>query len=255
MRGKKATVLLVDIGNTSTALGIGRGTRIVNVQWIDTRTCTRKALAEAVAKVCGTAPPSGAAVCSVVPRLNRVFIDVIRTTCKVDALLVTHRLELGVSINYRKPESIGADRLANAAGAVAKYGCPVIIADFGTALTFDVVSQKGAYVGGVIAPGIPLMTDYLADRTALLPRISPKGAHGVIGRSTAEAMRIGAKLGYRGMVREIVEHICSLTDMKHAGLCATGGYARWVLGDMDMPFKFDPTLTLAGLLRIYGLNC
>jgi type III pantothenate kinase len=109
---------------------------------------------------------------------------------------VSHKITLGVGIDYPKPETIGADRLANAAAAVALYGSPAIVVDFGTAVTFDVISAAGDYAGGVIAPGLNAMTDYLHNRTALLPRVSLREPHRAIGRSTVEAMRSGAIHGY-----------------------------------------------------------
>jgi len=98
------------------------------------------------------------------------------------------------------------------------------------------------------------MTDYLADRTALLPHIHLQGKTGTIGRSTEEAMRIGARYGYRGMVRETVRHIRSDPTLRRAKLCATGGFAAWALDGLDLPFVIEPKLTLIGLQRIYELN-
>jgi type III pantothenate kinase len=155
-----------------------------------------------------------------------------------------------VRIDYPRPETIGPDRLANACGGVARYGAPLVVADFGTALTFDMVTADRRYVGGVIAPGLPLMTDYLYERTALLPRLKLGGACPRIGRSTKGAMRIGAHIGYRGMVREIVNHL-SRSWRTPPHLCATGGYARWAIQGLDMPFVIDPTLTLFGLGCIF----
>jgi type III pantothenate kinase len=157
----------------------------------------------------------------------------------------------GLSIDYPKPETIGADRLADAAGAVSRYGAPVLVMDFGTALTAAVVTKDRVWRGGVIAPGFPLMRDYLFERTAKLPRMRiGSGKAPRIGRSTEEAMRFGALVGYRGMVREIVSELRRnfKCDFK---LVATGGFAKWVLKDLDLPFVIDPTLTLYGA----GLVC
>jgi len=169
-------------------------------------------------------------------------------------LEVRHDCALNIAIDYPAPETIGADRIANACGAVARYGAPVIVADFGTALTFDIVSEAGAYIGGVIAPGLHLVADYFADKTALLPHIDIRGRVGRIGRSTTGAMRIGARVGYRGMVREIVEHLREDAREANAVLCATGGHAEWVLKDVGMPCKIDPNLTLRGLRVIWEMN-
>jgi type III pantothenate kinase len=151
-----------------------------------------------------------------------------------------------MGIDYPKPETIGADRLADAAGAVARYGAPVLVMDFGTALTAAVVTSDRVWRGGVIAPGFPLMRDYLFERTAKLPRMElGRGAAPKIGRSTEGAMRFGALVGYRGMVREIAETLRRNfgEDFK---LVATGGFARWALRGAGMPFAIDPTLTLFG---------
>ena len=151
-----------------------------------------------------------------------------------------------LQLDYPKPETIGADRLADAAGAVSRYGAPVLVMDFGTALTAAVVTSDRVWRGGVIAPGFPLMRDYLFERTAKLPRMKiGSGRAPKIGRSTEEAMRFGALVGYRGMVREIVSELKKnfKTDFR---LVATGGFAKWVLKDLDLLFTIDPTLTLYG---------
>lgn len=247
-------ILLVDIGNTSITMGIGQGARVAESARVPSERRRADVLAPVLREAAAGRAIDGAVVCSVVPRWTDVCRGTIERTFGIDPLIVTHRIQLGVSIAYPRPRTIGADRLANASGAHARYGCPVIVADFGTALTFDIVSDAAAYVGGVIAPGLPLMTDYLADQTALLPRIGLRGGHGAVGKSTAGAMRIGAKIGYRGMVKEIVEHIRQAPGMRGARLCATGGYARWVLSGLDLDVRIDPTLTLYGLQVIYQLN-
>jgi type III pantothenate kinase len=196
---------------------------------------------------------TGAVLCSVVPKRDQIWRRTLRALYGVKPLEVSHKIKLGVKIAYPRPATIGADRLANASAAVAAFGCPVIVIDFGTALTFDVVSAAGAYIGGVIAPGPALMTDYLAERTALLPRINLVGRYGRIGKSTVEAMRIGARVGYRGMVREILNHLCSRTRPQPK-LVATGGYAALVLRGFDCAIPVAPNLTLEGLIRIHKLN-
>src|SRR5438046_10724758 len=116
-------------------------------------------------------------------------------------------MKLGVGIDHPDTETLGADRLANAAAVAALYGCPAIVVDFGTAATFDIVSARRNYVGGVIAPGLESMTNFLYQRTALLPKLSLKEPRSTVGRSTIEAMRSGAVIGYRGLVREIIARI------------------------------------------------
>ncbi|HET7238070.1 MAG TPA: type III pantothenate kinase [Terrimicrobiaceae bacterium] len=169
---------------------------------------------------------------------------------------VGHRIPLGVGIDYPKPETIGADRLANAAAAVALYGSPAIVVDFGTAVTFDVIAPPGTYVGGVIAPGLNAMTDYLHRRTALLPRVSLREPRQAIGRSTAEAMRSGAIYGYRGLVSEILRQLLKEIPSKSRKplIIATGGDARLIAGSTKLFSAVSPSLTLEGLRLIGCLN-
>ena len=131
------------------------------------------------------------------------------------------------------PKSIGADRLANAAAVAALYGCPAIVVDFGTAVTFDIVSARRNYIGGVIAPGLEAMTNFLYQRTALLPKLSLKEPRRAIGRSTIEAMLSGAVFGYRGLVREILARIrAEQFPRRKLHVVATGGYARLIAAQL-----------------------
>lgn len=246
--------IVVDVGNTSTAVGIASGEKITRVQHISGSMNTKKDIAKVISVLSSGLKIRNSVLCSVVPSSNMVWVSQLKKLLGGYPMVVNHRLKLGIRISYPKPASIGADRLANAVGAVLLYGAPVIVADFGTALTFDVVSDSEGYMGGVIAPGLPLMTDYLADKTALLPHIELKGRCHPMGRSTEGAMRIGAKIGYRGIVREIVNHLLKNMKDRKITLCATGGYAKWALEDLDMPFHVDPNLTLLGLSKIYDLN-
>ena len=159
---------------------------------------------------------------------------------------------IGVGIDYPKPETIGADRLANAAAAMALYGSPAVVVDFGTAVTFDVVNPEGKYCGGVIAPGLNAMTDYLHNRTALLPRVRLREPRQAIGRSTAEAMRSGAIHGYRGLIAEILRQILKeIPSTSRAHLIATGGDAALIAGSTALFSAVSPHLTLEGL-RLIG---
>jgi type III pantothenate kinase len=153
------------------------------------------------------------------------------------------------------PKTIGADRLANAAAVAALYGCPAIVVDFGTAVTFDVVSERKAYIGGVIAPGLEAMTNFLYQRTALLPKFSLQEPRRAIGRSTIEAMRAGAVFGYRGLIGEIVARIkAERFPRRKVHVVATGGYARLIAARLKEIGAIHPHLTLEGLRIIGNLN-
>ena len=237
--------IVVDVGNTSTAVGLWSSGRVTRVAHIDG---DRSAAFSAVEGLCG-ADIDGLAYLSVVPKADRGW----RTFARRQGLAF-HQVtsadflagnSLGLTLDYPKPETIGADRLADAVAATDRYGAPVLVCDFGTAFTAAVVTADRVWRGGVIAPGFPLMRDYLFERTAKLPRMALGGRCPKIGRSTEEAMRFGARIGYRGMVREIVTEL-ERNFRTAFRLVATGGFARWVLKDIGMGFTVDSTLTLHG---------
>jgi len=192
-------------------------------------------------------------VSSVVPDKNSAVLKAANKRANV--LWLDWKLNLGVGIDYPKPRSIGADRLANAAAAAELYGFPAVVVDFGTAVTFDVISERRAYVGGVIAPGLEAMTNFLYQRTALLPRISLKEPRRAVGKSTIEAMLSGALFGYRGLVREILARIkAEQFAQKKVCVIATGGYARLIAAGLPEIGVIRPHLTLEGLRIVANLN-
>ena len=251
-RGTDMNLLVVDVGNTSTAVGLWAHGRVRLVSHCDggfPEACVK------AAALCAK-KPAGLAYLSVVPKVDAKWRRFARQM-KMPFLPITAGIfavassgaRTPLTLDYPHPETIGADRLADAAAAVDRYGAPVLVCDFGTAFTAAVVTEDRVWRGGVIAPGFPLMRDYLYELTAKLPRMELGGTCPKIGRSTEEAMRFGALVGYRGMVREIVTEL-SKNFRTGFRLVATGGFARWVLKDIGMAFAIDPTLTLhgAGLL-------
>lgn len=171
-----------------------------------------------------------------------------------EVVMVDHKISLGVEIDFPRPEQVGADRLANAAAVAERtVDSPVIVVDFGTAVTFDIVDRRPAYLGGVIAPGLDSMSHYLHQRTALLPRIEISQPTTAIGKSTEHAMQSGAFHGYRGLVVEIIRQI-----EKELGLpgkiVATGGYADLISRNLPAIHRVEPYLTMEGLRRIATLN-
>ena len=191
-------------------------------------------------------------VCSVVPRKNRA----VRSAAKGTRILwLTPKIRLGVGVDYPDPKTIGADRLANAAAVAALYGCPAIVVDFGTAVTFDIISASRKYIGGVIAPGLESMTNFLYQRTALLPKLSLQEPRSAVGRSTMEAMRAGAVIGYRGLIREILSKITAERfPRRKVHVVATGGYARLIASRLSEIGGVHPNLTLEGLRIVANLN-
>lgn len=163
-------------------------------------------------------------------------------------------IPLGIEIDFPDPSTIGADRLANAAAVATRGGGrPVIVVDFGTAVTFDIIDARPAYIGGVIAPGLDAMRHYLHERTALLPEIEIVHPATAIGKSTIAAMQSGAFHGYRGLVREILSRIESELDSP-AKVIATGGYAALLADGFEEISSVEPYLTMEGLRRVALLN-
>jgi type III pantothenate kinase len=164
---------------------------------------------------------------------------------------------MGIGIRYPHPETIGADRLANAVALAHLHGAPGIVIDFGTAVTFDVLSADKHYLGGVIAPGLRLMTDYLHERTALLPHVELREPDTAIGQSTEGAILAGAAIGYRGMIRGILAALRQeLPQGDKAHIVATGGDAEWIVGGLGETesIAVDPDLTLHGLRLVGNLR-
>ncbi len=244
------TSLVIDIGNTSTSVGFCRNGRVSGVG----RCPSRFKSPDEVLPLITRRPVDAVVIASVVPPVNARWKRVLKNAGLPAPLFVSHELELGVPVDYPHPAKIGADRLANAAAAARLIGTPSVVCDFGTALTFDVIDGTRGYVGGIICPGLPLMFDYLAEKTALLPHVEPVKTKAVVGRNTRQAMQIGARLGYRGMVREILQSLKGDFGVEHLPVCCTGGYAGWIFKDWDVTATIDPKLTLKGLGIIAELN-
>jgi type III pantothenate kinase len=204
-----------------------------------------------VKKFIGRAAINGAALCSVVPRMTPRVKKFVRQQWKQGTLELTPATIAVVGIDYPKPNSIGPDRLANAVAACRHYGAPAVVVDFGTAVTFDVVDAQSNYVGGIIAPGLAAMTDYLHEKTALLPKIRIREVDAVIGKNTEQAMLIGAVHGYRGLVRELIAELKRELKVKNLPVVATGGYARLMAAKLPEITAVEPSLTLEGLRLVW----
>jgi type III pantothenate kinase len=243
-------LLLFDVGNTNTHVGLADHRRIrkqTDIPTADWRTCRAH---QALSRFIGKAAIDDAALCSVVPKATPLIIRHVRHSFGKATLVLTPKTLRLVGIDYPHPESIGPDRLANAAAAMARFGAPSLVVDFGTAVTFDVVDNAGNYVGGIIAPGLAAMTDYLHEKTALLPRIRIREISSAIGKSTEQAMLVGAVHGYRGLVRELIMELKRELNVRKLPVIATGGYARLIAAKLPEINAVDPSLTLEGLRLI-----
>lgn len=236
--------LLMDISNTFTKFAASTRERIGVIR----RRQTPSVSATWVRSLQHTHPHSTLVLSSVVPTKTRL----VRQNWDGLFFLVKGDADLGIPIDYPNKKQIGADRLANAVAASQLYGAPAIVIDFGTATTFDVIDRRGAYVGGIIAPGLNVMTDYLHEKTALLPRIQIHFPRRVIGRSTVEAMYSGAIIGYRGLIKEVIAALHKeLGGNKKIHIIATGGQAMLMAKVLPMIQEISPALTLEGL-RLIG---
>jgi len=240
-------LLLFDIGNTHTHLGLADGRRVLKQTDIPTFSWMAGGAAGRVKKFIGDAEITGAALCSVVPRATPIVKKFVRNTWTIEALELHAGTIRGVGVDYPKPKSIGPDRLANAVAARQRFGAPVVVVDFGTAVTFDVVNAKGNYVGGIIAPGLAAMTNYLHEKTALLPKIQIREIKSAIGKSTEEAMLVGAVHGYRGLVRELIGELKRELGTRKLPVVATGGYAKLIAAKLQEITAVEADLTLEGL--------
>lgn len=242
--------LLIDNSNSRTKFALGDAGSLE--PWravVPTPEISPATLEEALDGVDFTA----AIVCSVVPEKAAVLRGFLEQRGPVHFL--GHQSPLGMAIDYPLPAQIGADRLANAAAVVARHGAPAIVIDFGTAVTFDVISDAPAYCGGVIAPGLGAMSGYLPQKTALLPVIELEEPPSAIGKSTVHAMQVGAVFGYRGLVREIIARLRSeMAGSPH--IIATGGDAALISRGLPEIEAVDPDITLDGLrqvaVRVFG---
>ncbi|MCC7376414.1 MAG: type III pantothenate kinase [Verrucomicrobiales bacterium] len=244
-------LLLLDIGNTHCHVGLSTGDQLLRHADLPTPALATSRGGRLLKSFLGREAPGAAVLCSVVPGATRHAQRLIRTGFDLDPLLLTHATVRGVGLDYPTPETIGPDRLANAIAARHYFGQPCVVVDFGTAVTFDIVNARGDYVGGIIAPGLAAMTEYLHEKTALLPRIQIREVTSAIGRSTEEAMLVGAVHGYRGLVRELIVELRKELAVRRLPVVATGGYAQLMAHGVSDIHHVQPNLTLDGLRLLW----
>lgn len=248
MKRAPAEYLLVDISNSFTKFAFASRERVGKPSRVSTPDLTAPKLRE----LTRGRRARTVIISSVVPKKNA---QVRRAAGSARTLILSASVDLGVGIDYANPRSIGADRLANAAAVAELYGWPAIVVDFGTAVTFDVVSADRQYIGGVIAPGLEAMTSFLYHRTALLPKLTLREPTSAIGRTTRAAMMSGAIHGYRGLVHEILRQIRAEKFARgKVRIVATGGYAELIARRLPEIESVHPNLTLEGLRIIANRN-
>ncbi|MBI2925676.1 MAG: type III pantothenate kinase [Verrucomicrobia bacterium] len=244
-------ILLLDIGNTHTHIGLADDRRVFTQADLKTASWSEGTAAAAIERFVGRRKLAGVCFCSVVPRADQHLRQFVERRLGLPLLQLTPATLAGLGVRYPKPETIGQDRLANSVAARHHYGAPVVVVDFGTAVTFDVVDRRGDYVGGIIAPGLSLMTDYLHEKTALLPRIRIREFRRPIGKSTEEAMLVGAVHGYRGLIRELIVELKRELKTRRLPVVATGCYAKLIAAKLPEITAVEPVLTLEGLRLVW----
>ena len=252
-------LLVIDAGNTNVKLGVFRGTELV-AQWrlITDRAKSGDEYGMEVRNLferAGLDPKGieGIAIASVVPPLNEAFKRMAELNFELTPLFVDHTTDTGLKILYDSPSELGADRIVDAAAAVAKYGAPCIVVDCGTATTFNAVNAAHEYLGGVIAPGIMISAEALFSRAAKLPRVEIKRPERVIATSTTGAMQSGLYHGYAGLVDGVLAQMIAELGSQPR-VIATGGHASLIAGASKLIEHVDQTLMLDGLRLIYDKN-
>ncbi len=249
-------LLVMDVGNTNTVLGIYAG-RELRGPWRLSTNRTQTAdeygiLIRNLLALDGMRPDSvhHMMVASVVPPLNSVIEEMAQKYFGLEPVFLGPGTRTGMAIHYDNPQEVGADRIANGVAAYEKYGGPCVIVDFGTAITFDVVSAEGEYLGGVIAPGIGIAAEALFQRAARLPRVEIREPETLIGTNTVSSMQSGLFYGAVGMVDGILDRLSAAVG-KGTKVVATGGQASLVASASRYKPPVDPSLTLEGLRIIH----
>jgi len=252
-------LLVIDVGNTNIVYGLFEEKKLLHVFRVESgrgRTSDEYAVVLRQLLAMNAVDPSSvthAIIASVVPPLTEPIAELVRRAFGIESLVVGPGVRTGMSITIENPREVGADRIANAVAGYERAKGGVICVDFGTATNFDVVSPKGEYLGGVLAPGIQISADALFARAAKLPRVEIAKPPKVVGRNTIHAMQSGIVYGYVGLVDGLVTRLIEELGFP-CHVIATGGLAR-VIAPLSVTVReVDDTLTLEGLRLLFERN-
>ncbi len=261
MRQKKeSTLLTVDVGNTNITFGVFEGTELKNSLRMMTgtpRTSDEYGLElSGILERTGTkiSAIDGVIISSVVPGVMHALIGGIERYIKKDPMIVGPGLKTGIKITSENPREIGADRIVDAVGAYEKYGGPVLVMDFGTATTYDLVGAKGEFLAGITAPGIRISAKALWEDAAKLPEIEIKKPDSILAQNTVTSMQAGLVYGQIGQTEYIIKKVKEEAGLETMHTVATGGLGSIIAGETDSIEVYDRMLTLDGLRFIYEKN-
>ncbi len=252
-------LLVVDVGNTQTHFGTFRGAELVeHWRFATVRESTADELGAALANLLalrglGFADLEASIVSSTVPQLGPQWLQMAQRYLGHEMLSVGPGTRTGMAIRYDNPREVGADRLVNAVAAHAQLGGPCVVVDFGTAITYDIVSAGGEYLGGIIFPGIEISIEALTERAAKLPKIDLEEPRSLIGKTTVDAIRSGVIYGFAGQVDGIVGRLRAELGAE-TQVIATGGLAATIVPYTESIDAIDDLLTLTGLRLLYARN-
>lgn len=252
-------ILVMDVGNTQTVLGIYSGQKLLTDCQVSTeknRTADEHGLmiqAFLGSKNINSSDIKAVVLSSVVPPVTASFATMSRRYFRVEPLIIGPGVKTGLPILYENPKEVGADRVVNAVAGIHIYGPPLIIVDFGTATTFCSINEKGEYLGGAIFPGLGVAAEALFLRAAKLPRVELEAPAKVIGKNTVNSIQSGLIYGYTDLVDGIIRRISKEMHCEPK-IVATGGLSKVIAPESQMIEKINPVLTLEGLRIIYELN-
>lgn len=253
-------ILVIDVGNTNTAIGVFNGKTLVGNWHMSTsreRTSDETGMfLVSILRYAGIEPDmlTDVIMCSVVPPVMHSMINAVKKYTNRSPILVEPGIKTGINIKYDNPKEVGADKIVNAVGAIKLYGCPVIIVDFGTATTFCAVNSKKDYLGGVICPGIKISAEALFEKASKLPRIEIVKPKHIIGRTSVASMQSGLVYGYVGQVDHVVGLMKQEMAEENIRVVATGGMVKLIAAESATINEVNPLLSLEGLRAIHEMN-
>ncbi|MFB0972017.1 MAG: type III pantothenate kinase [Neofamilia sp.] len=255
-------LLVIDIGNTNIVLGIYKDEELIYDWRISTdKDKTTDEYGLMLMQILNNTKLeiediSDIIISSVVPTVMDILPEVCIKYFKIDPIVIGPGVKTGMNILYDNPKEVGADRIVNGVAAYNKYGGPLIVVDLGTAITFDVINEKGDYLGGVITPGIKISADALFLRASKLPKVEITKPEKVIGKNTVNSIQSGLVHGYVGLIDHIIEKIAEELELEisEINIVATGGFSKVISSESKYIQKMDQMLTLEGLRIIYERN-